>query len=47
MKVAAKDNQSCIDCHKVCHQLPDMSSGSVSSSMSCAQCNDSGDTLLH
>ncbi|WP_205684978.1 NapC/NirT family cytochrome c, partial [Poseidonibacter lekithochrous] len=28
MAIAAKDNQSCIDCHKgIAHQLPDMSSG--------------------
>ncbi len=28
MKIAAKENQSCIDCHKgIAHQLPDMSSG--------------------
>lgn len=28
MQIAAKDNQSCIDCHKgIAHQLPDMSSG--------------------
>lgn len=28
MSIAAKDNQSCVDCHKgIAHQLPDMSSG--------------------
>lgn len=28
MQIAAKDNQSCIDCHKgIAHKLPDMSSG--------------------
>ncbi|WP_272658551.1 pentaheme c-type cytochrome TorC [Providencia sp. PROV148] len=28
MQIAAKENQSCIDCHKgIAHQLPDMSSG--------------------
>ncbi|AKJ43136.1 pentaheme c-type cytochrome TorC [Pragia fontium] len=28
MKIAAKDNQSCIDCHKgIAHKMPDMSSG--------------------
>ncbi|TFZ51521.1 pentaheme c-type cytochrome TorC [Serratia proteamaculans] len=28
MSIAAKDNQSCIDCHKgIAHELPDMSSG--------------------
>ncbi len=36
MKIAAKENQSCIDCHKgIAHQLPDMSSGSANSLMNC------------
>ncbi len=48
MKVAAKDNQSCIDCHKgIAHQLPDMSSGfrKQRSDELRASANDSGDTL--
>ncbi|XNM77996.1 NapC/NirT family cytochrome c [Escherichia coli] len=47
MKVAAKDNQSCIDCHKgIAHQLPDMSSGSRKQFDELrASANDSGDTL--
>ena len=47
MKVAAKDNQSCIDCHKgIAHQLPDMSSGFRKQFDELrASANDSGDTL--
>ncbi|WP_050437690.1 pentaheme c-type cytochrome TorC, partial [Escherichia coli] len=47
MKVAAKDNQSCIDCHKgIAHQLPDMSSGFRKQFDELrAGANDSGDTL--
>ncbi len=47
MKVAAKDNQSCIHCHKgIAHQLPDMSSGFRKQFDELrASANDSGDTL--
>ena len=48
MKVAAKDNQSCIDCHKgIAHQLPDMSSAASVKQFDelRASANDSGDTL--
>ncbi|MFP1558659.1 NapC/NirT family cytochrome c [Escherichia coli] len=47
MKVAAKDNQSCIDCHKgIAHQLPDTGSGFRKQFDERAPVlNDSGDTL--
>ena len=47
MKIAAKDNQSCIDCHKgIAHQLPDMSSGFRKQfDQLRANANDDGDTL--
>ena len=47
MKIAAKDNQSCIDCHKgIAHQLPDMSSGFRKQfDQLRANANDDGETL--
>ena len=47
MKIAAKDNQSCIDCHKgIAHQLPDMSSGFRKQFDELrARANDDGETL--
>jgi trimethylamine-N-oxide reductase cytochrome c-type subunit TorC len=47
MQIAAKDNQSCIDCHKgIAHQLPDMSSGFRKQFDELrAKANDDGDTL--
>lgn len=49
MEIAAKTNQSCIDCHKgIAHQLPDTSSGfrkQFDDLKKTADDNDSGDTL--
>ncbi|WP_201030156.1 NapC/NirT family cytochrome c, partial [Salmonella enterica] len=49
MKIAAKENQACIDCHKgIAHQLPDMSSGfrkQIDELRASARTHNDGDTL--